>query len=98
MSRIRNLKKKKCIEPVRTSSEFHPASYTMGTASSSGVKRSRCVKDRTNPSRAEFEERLELYFSFPSGPSWSVLGSTSEITYQLEERDFSFQGTSYLDS
>jgi hypothetical protein len=45
----------------------HPASYTMGTGSFSGVK-------RPGGASAEDEGRVELHICFPSGPSWPVLG------------------------
>jgi hypothetical protein len=47
---------------IRTSinSGAHPASYTMGTGSSSGLKRLGCGVDHTPPSSAEVEGRVEL--------------------------------------
>ena len=39
-----------------------------------GLKRSGRVVDHPSPSSAEVKERVELYFYYPSGPSWPVLG------------------------
>jgi hypothetical protein len=52
----------------------HPASYTMGAGSFSGVKRPGRGVDHPPPSSAEVKERVELYLYSPSGPSRSVLG------------------------
>jgi hypothetical protein len=60
--------------PVQTGSEAHPASYTVGTGSFSGVKRPGRGVDHPPPSSAEVNERLELYVYSPSGPSWPLLG------------------------
>ena len=60
--------------PVQTGPEAHPASYTMGTWSFSGVERPGRGVDHPTPSSAEVKERGELYFYSPSGPSWPVLG------------------------
>jgi hypothetical protein len=60
--------------PVRTGPGAHPASYTMGTGSFLGVKRSRRRVDHPPPSNAEVKERVELYLYSHSGPSWPVLG------------------------
>jgi len=51
----------------------HPASYTMGTGSFSGVKGPRRGVDHPPPSSAEVKERVELYLCSPFGPSWPVL-------------------------
>ena len=57
---------------VQTGPGAHPASYSMGTGSFPGVKRpGRGVNQP--PSSAEVKERVELYLSSPSGPSWPVL-------------------------
>jgi hypothetical protein len=46
--------------PVQTHSGAHPASYTMGTGSVSGVKRSGCGVDHPPPSSAEVKQRVEV--------------------------------------
>ena len=56
--------------PDQTGSEAHPASYTVGTGSLPGVKQPGCGVDHPPPSSAEVNERVELYFFSPSGPSW----------------------------
>ena len=56
--------------PAQTSPGAHPASYTMGTGSFPGVKRTRRGVDHP----PEVEGRVELYIYSPSGPSWPVLG------------------------
>ena len=60
--------------PVQTGSEAHPASYTTGTGSFAGVKRPGHGVDHPPPSSTKVTDRIELYFYFPSGPSWPVLG------------------------
>ena len=55
--------------PVQTGRGAHPASYTMGTGSFPGVKRSGRGVDHPPASSVEVKERLELYFYSPSGPS-----------------------------
>jgi len=52
----------------------HPASYSVGTESFPGIKRSGRGVDHSLPSSAEVKERVELYLYSPSGPSWPVLG------------------------
>jgi len=59
---------------LQTGSEDHPASYTMGTGSFTGVKRPGRGVDHPPPSSAEVKERIELYLYSPSGPSRPVLG------------------------
>jgi hypothetical protein len=59
--------------PVQTGSKAHPASYTMGTGISPGVKQPGRGVGHPPPSSAEVKERVELYLSSPSGPSWPVL-------------------------
>jgi hypothetical protein len=59
---------------VQTGPGAYPASCTMGTGSFPGVKRPGRDVDHPLPSSAEVEERVELYLSPPSGPSWPVLG------------------------
>jgi len=60
--------------PLQTGPGAHPASYTMGTGSFLGVKRSGCGIDYPPPSSAEVKERVDLYLYSPSGPSWPVTG------------------------
>jgi hypothetical protein len=59
---------------VQTGPVAHPASYTMGTGSFSGVMRLGRGVDHPPPSSAEVKERVELYLYSPSVPSWPVLG------------------------
>jgi len=47
--------------PVQTGPGTHPASYTMGTGSFPGVKRSGRGVDHPPPSSAEVNERVKLY-------------------------------------
>ena len=58
---------------VQTGPGAHTASYTIGTGSSSGVKRPGRGVDHI-PSSAEVMERVELYLYSHSGHSWPVLG------------------------
>ena len=58
--------------PVQTGPGAHPASYTMDTGSFPGVKWPWRGVDHPPTSSAEVKERIELYFSSPSGPSWPV--------------------------
>ena len=60
--------------PVQTGPGARPDSYTMGTGSFSGVKRSGRGVDRLPQSSAKVKERVELYLYSPSGPSWPVIG------------------------
>jgi hypothetical protein len=46
----------------------HPASYTMGTGSFPGVKWPRRSVDHPPSSSTEVQERVKLYFFFPSWP------------------------------
>jgi hypothetical protein len=59
---------------VQTGPGVYPASCTMGTGSFLGVKRQGRGVDHPPPSSDEVKERVELYLSSPSGPSWPVLG------------------------
>jgi len=52
--------------PVQNVPGDHPASYTMGTESFSGVKRPRRGVDHPPPSNAEVKERAVLKPYFPS--------------------------------
>jgi hypothetical protein len=67
--------------PVQTGPGAHPASYTMGTGSFSGVKRPGRGVDHPPPSSAEVKEGLELYLYSPPGPSWPVIGWTVPFTF-----------------
>jgi len=51
----------------------YPASYTMGTGSSSGVKRLGSGVGHPPPSSAEVKERVQLYLYSLFGPLWPVL-------------------------
>jgi len=55
--------------PVQTGPGAHPAYCTMSTGSFLGAKRPERGVDHTPPSRAEINERVELNFYSPSGPS-----------------------------
>jgi len=59
---------------VQTGPAARPASYTMGTESFPGIKRSGRGIDHRLPSSTQVKERVELYLYSPSGPSWPVLG------------------------
>jgi hypothetical protein len=60
--------------PFQTGPGAHPASYTMGTGSFTGVKRPGVWRWPPNPLSAEVRERAELYLYSPSGPLWPVIG------------------------
>jgi hypothetical protein len=64
----------RCSPPVHTGSEVHPASYTMGTGSVSGVKRQGRGVDHPPPSTVEVKARVDLNFYSPSRLSWPVIG------------------------
>ena len=57
-----------------------PASYTVGTGSFSGLKRSGRGVDHLAPSSAEVIERVELFLDSTSDPSWPVLGKTLSLS------------------
>jgi hypothetical protein len=59
--------------PVETGPGAHPASYTMGTGSFTGVKRPGRGVDHPPSSSAEVKERAELYLYSLSERSWPVL-------------------------
>jgi len=59
---------------VQTGPGGHPAYYTMGTRSFPGVKQLGCGIDHPSSLSAEVKERVDLYFYYPSGPLWDVLG------------------------
>jgi hypothetical protein len=60
--------------PSRTALGAHPSSFTMGTGSLPGVKRSGRGVDHPPASIADVKERVQLYLYSSAGPSWSVLG------------------------
>ena len=62
--------------PVQTGAGAYPASCTMGTGSSPGVKRPGCGADHPLPPKRRGHERVQLYLYSPSGPSWPVIGRT----------------------
>jgi len=64
--------------PVQTGSDAHPASYTIGTGSFSGVKRPGRGVDYPLPSSTEVKDGIELYLYSTSGPSWPVLVCTCD--------------------
>ena len=51
----------------------HPFSYTVVTGSYLGVKRPARVVNHTPPSSAKGKERVEVYLSSPSLPSWEII-------------------------
>ena len=59
---------------------------------SRGVKRPRRGVDHPHPSSSEVKERVELYFYFPCGFSWPVLGWTLPLLYLLPASFRSKQG------
>jgi len=62
--------------PVKTGPGAQRVSFTMGTGSSSGVKRPVRGVDHPPPSSDEVKERVELYLYSHSGLSWPVIGCT----------------------
>ena len=64
--------------PVQTGAGTYPASCTMGTGSFPGIKRPGRGADHPPPPKRRGQERVGLYLYSPSGPSWSVIGSTYE--------------------
>jgi len=73
--------------PVQTGPGTHPASFTMGTESSQGVKRPRHGADHSSPYSATVKEKHRYLYSF-SGLSWPVLEWTLlTITLQLDTRN-----------
>ena len=55
--------------PIETGSGVHPASYTMGTGSSPGLKRSERGVDHPPTYSADVKERVELYVSAGERPA-----------------------------
>jgi hypothetical protein len=60
--------------PVQTGPWDHPASCTVGTGSFRGMKQPGRGVDHPPTFSADVKERVELYFCFPSGHLWHVLG------------------------
>jgi hypothetical protein len=59
---------------IQTGPGAHPAYHTMGTRSLSGdVKQPGRCTNRPPPSSVEIKQRVELYLSSSSGPSWPDL-------------------------
>jgi hypothetical protein len=69
--------------PVQTGPGSHPASCTMGSGSSPGVKQRGCGVDHPPPPSAKVKERVELYLYSPSGASWPVWGELYLHVYTL---------------
>jgi len=69
--------------PVQTGPGAHPASFIMGIGSFMGVKRPGRGVDHPPLSRAEVEERVELYLYSPSASSWPVLWWFSCWNYNI---------------
>jgi len=67
--------------PVLTESGAQPASYTMATASFSGVKRLGRGVYHSPSYSVEVKERVELYLYSTSEPSWPIIGWTLTTTY-----------------
>jgi hypothetical protein len=64
---------------VQTGLATHPTSYTFGTASFPGLKRSGRGVNHPTLFSTEVKERVELYLYFPSGPSWPALAWTLHL-------------------
>jgi hypothetical protein len=60
--------------PSRPAPGANPATYTLGTGSFPGLKRTGRGVDHPPPSSVEVKERAELYIYSPCGRSWPVLG------------------------
>jgi hypothetical protein len=65
----------------QTGCKAHPASYTMGTGSYPGVKRSRRGVDHPPPSSIEVKERVDLYLYSHSEPTWLFWGELCLYLY-----------------
>ena len=70
--------------PVRTAPGPQSTSYTMCTGSFSGVKRPGRGVDHPQPSSAKVKERVELYLSSPSEPSWPVNRANCTFTFTIQ--------------
>ena len=60
--------------PVQIGSWARPASCTLSTGSSPGIKQPGRGVEPSSPTSAEVKERVWIYLYFPSGPSWPVTG------------------------
>jgi hypothetical protein len=65
--------------PVQTNTGAHPASYTRGTGSYSGLNWPGCGIDHPLPSRALVRKRVELFLCSTPAPSGHVWGWTLSI-------------------
>jgi len=67
--------------PIQNAPGAHPASYTMDTGSSPGIKRPGLGDDHPPPSRAEVTERVEicLYFMACSGVNFTLFYPTVAV-------------------
>ena len=66
---------------VQTGPGVHPASYTMGTEHSPGVKRPGRGFCHPPLSSAEVKERVELYLYSTFGPSWPAIGRPLPLSF-----------------
>ena len=60
--------------PSKPDAECCPTSYTIGTGSSSEIKRPEIGFEHPPAYSAEVEEKVELRIYSPSGPPWPVIG------------------------
>jgi hypothetical protein len=76
---------KKRTTTTQTGPGAHPASHITSTGSLSGGvgggERPAHGFDNLPASRVEVKEKAELYFYYPCGPSWPVLGRTLPLLY-----------------
>jgi hypothetical protein len=70
--------------PFQTGPGAHPASYTKGTGSFPGVKRTWCGTDHPPRSSAVVKERVQLYIHYLSGFSWPVLEWNLTLLFQTK--------------
>jgi hypothetical protein len=78
------------LQPSRPASVAHPASYTTGTGSFSGVKRPKSGVDHQPPSSAEVRERVELYIYL----LWAFVACPSEnftFTFTFTKPEFTWR-------
>ena len=66
---------------TQTSPGNNPASYTMSFGSFPEVKRPGLNVSHLIPSSAQVKEKVELYFSSPSGPLWPVQWRNVHLPY-----------------
>ena len=59
--------------------------FTMGTGWFPGVRQPGCGLNYPLPSRADFEERVELYLYSYCGPSWQVVGWTFIVHFSIQQ-------------